>query len=83
MKLDIQSIVRDHCRTLVDKQSLKPSIADFVIFFGLPLIIAIFVGKRGFLLKTDVYNVSVTFFGIFIALLLNMQVAIFAIFQRK
>lgn len=34
-------------------------------------------------LEKDVYNVSITFFGIFLALLLNLQVAIFAIFQRK
>lgn len=83
MKLDVQLIVRDHCRTLVDGQDLKASIADFVVFLGIPLVIAIFASERGFLLRKDAYNVSITFFGIFIALLLNIQVAIFAIFQRK
>ncbi|QDH74990.1 hypothetical protein FKQ52_09375 [Brevundimonas sp. M20] len=32
---------------------------------------------------SNFYNVSITFFGIFIALLLNVQVAVFGIFQRK
>lgn len=83
MKLDVQSIVRDHCLTLIEGQSAKASVLDFVTFLGLPLIVAVLAGERGFDLKTDAYNVSITFFGIFIALLLNIQVAIFAIFQRK
>lgn len=83
MKLDVQSIVRDHCLTLTEGQSAKASVCDFLTFLGLPLMIVIFAGQRGFELKADAYNVSITFFGIFIALLLNIQVAIFAIFQRK
>lgn len=43
-------------------------------------VISYFLNLR---LDKDVYNVSITFFGIFLALLLNLQVAIFAIFQRK
>ncbi|WGJ14034.1 hypothetical protein QEV83_15425 [Methylocapsa sp. D3K7] len=37
----------------------------------------------GFAASKDIYNVSITFFGIFAALLLNLQVAAFGIFQRK
>lgn len=83
MKLDVQSIVRDHWRTLTKGQSATASLTDFLTFLGLPLIAAIVAGQHGLELKIDAYNVSVTFFGIFIALLLNIQVAIFAIFQRK
>jgi hypothetical protein len=36
-----------------------------------------------FFVGPDFYNISITFFGIFIALLLNIQVAVFGIFLRK
>ncbi|NHO34443.1 hypothetical protein GOB85_18495 [Acetobacter sp. LMG 1636] len=39
--------------------------------------------KYKLILSKDFYNLSITFFGIFIALLLNIEVAIFAIFTRK
>ncbi|WP_082564651.1 hypothetical protein [Caulobacter sp. Root1472] len=83
MKVDVTSIIRDHLRTLYNARTGKSSLGDAVIFFLLPAL----AGGFSFLLKFSVaqefYNVSITFFGIFIALLLNIQVAIFAIFQRK
>ncbi len=39
-----------------------------------------FVGIKA---SKDFYNVSVTFFGVFVALLLNFQVAAFGIYNRK
>lgn len=83
MKLDVQSIVLDHCLTLTNGQSAKVSAIDLLTFFALPLMVAIVAGQRGLELQTDAYSVSITFFGIFIVLLLNIQVATFAIFQRK
>lgn len=83
MKLDVQSIVRDHCLTLGEEKSVKVFVIDLFTFLGLPLLLAIFVGYRGFEIKTEAYNVSITFFGIFVALLLNIQVAVFGIFQRR
>lgn len=83
MKLDIQSIVRDHCLTLSEGQSVRESVLDFLTFLGLPIVVAIVAHQFEFKLKVEAYNVSITFFGIFIALLLNIQVAIFSIFQRK
>lgn len=84
MKIDIRYIVRDHMRTLRNAQTNKVSVSDIVLFYAVPAALAgaAFWLKFEFK-KADVFNVSVTFFGIFIALLLNIQVAIFAVFQRK
>lgn len=83
MKIDIRAIVRDHLLTLYDDSTGKRSVTDIVIFVALPLAAAIIAFMKNFSVTPEFYNVSITFFGIFIALLLNIQVAIFAIFQRK
>jgi len=83
VKIAVGVIVRDHFRTLYDKDAVTASVGEFSLFYGLPVIIAMLGYFQHFSLKPDGYNVSITFFGIFIALLLNIQVAIFAIFQRK
>lgn len=83
MKISVSSIVRDHFKTLYAGDGALATIGDFLLFFGMPIAGAAFAWGRGFELKSDAYNLSITFFGIFIALLLNIQVAIFSIFQRK
>ncbi len=83
MKIDVGVIVRDHFRTLYDKKAVKASVGEILLFYGAPLVLAILAYERAFIMKADGYNVSITFFGIFIALLLNIQVAMFSIFQRK
>ncbi|WP_426022326.1 hypothetical protein [Brevundimonas sp. PWP3-1b1] len=83
MKIDIRQIIGDHLSTLKDGRTKRLSVSDLLIFFFVPVI----MGLAAFLVKMpldrDVYNAAITFFGIFIALLLNVQVAIFGIFQRK
>lgn len=59
------------------------SLSDIFIFYLLPIGLGLFAYGSYLCLEKDVYNVSITFFGIFLALLLNLQVAIFGIFQRK
>jgi hypothetical protein len=54
-----------------------------MVFYTMPIFIGCAVYISHIKLEKDVYSVSITFFGIFLALLLNLQVAIFAIFQRK
>lgn len=83
MKIGVYSIIRDHFATLCEGGRWSTAVWDFLIFFGGPLVLSLFAFERNFELKTEAYNVSITFFGIFIALLLNIQVAIFSIFQRK
>ncbi len=83
MKIGIASIVRDHLSSLYDADTKRISIFDVVLFFGIPLSLSLSSYFAGLSLTPEAYNVSITFFGIFIALLLNIQVAMFAIFQRK
>jgi len=84
MKIDVRYIIRDHFRTLRDAKAKRTSVFDIILFYIVPLVVASSAYYQGVTFKkADVYNVSITFFGIFIALLLNLQVAIFAILQRR
>jgi hypothetical protein len=83
LKINIASILVAHVQTLYDARSDKIAKADIFVFYALPLLLALGAWWFGLRLKADHYNASITFFGIFLALLLNIQVAIFSIFQRK
>jgi glucan phosphoethanolaminetransferase (alkaline phosphatase superfamily) len=83
MKINVSSIVRDHFDTLYDVRSDHISRFDIALFYGFPSIAAGASYYVGLHLKPDAYSISITFFGIFIALILNIQVAMFSIFQRK
>ena len=83
MKIDVTSIIVDHLRTLRNFPSDRVSLSDVCLFYVLPVAIAILAYYSDLVVKADFYNVSITFFGIFVALLLNIQVAIFGIFIRK
>ena len=83
MKINVASIVRDHWATLHNAGSNSTSWADILLFYGLPGLSGVVAYAISLTIKSDSYNVSITFFGIFVALLLNIQVAIFGIFQRK
>lgn len=83
MKINIFPIISDHLNTLRDARSEKYSVLDFILFYVLPAVVSITPYIWNIRFDTAFYNLSITFFGIFIALLLNVQVAIFGIFQRK
>lgn len=83
MKINVLSIVRDHFETLYDSRSNRSSMFDIVLFYVFPIVAGISSYYAGALLKPEAYTVSITFFGIFVALILNIQVAMFSIFQRK
>ena len=84
MKTSIRYIIRDHFKTLRNAETGRISVFDIVLFYMMPASLAIIAYCFNLhLKKADAYNVSITFFGIFIALLLNIQVAIFSILQRK
>ena len=82
MKIEPSRIIIDHLASLKSAGSGKTSISDLTIFYIVPVLIGVlawlFLSLRG-----EVYNAALTFFGIFIGLLINVQVALFAIFQRK
>lgn len=83
MKVDTNQIIRDHIATLRDDRSGRTSKADILTFYLVPVLTGCAAYWMRFKVSGDVYNVSITFFGIFVALLLNLQVAAFGVFQRK
>lgn len=83
MKIDVSSIVREHLATLHVAGKTGLSLGDFTLFYIVPVATMVFSVWANFEARSDAYNASLTFFGIFIALLLNIQVGMFAIFQRK
>jgi hypothetical protein len=83
VKINVYSVIRDHLQTLRKADSGRISYTDIVVFYGLPIAMSSVSIMKKLTIEADGYSVSITFFGIFIALLLNIQVAIFAIFQRK
>lgn len=83
MKINPTIIILDHLNTLRDSRTGKASAVDFTVFFALPGAIGGAAYYWKFNVRPEIYNASIAFFGIFIALLLNIQVAIFAILQRK
>lgn len=83
MKIDFRPIVRDHFATLYVAETRRISVLDIILFFAAPLLVGAVSFFFCFSVKQEFYNVSITFFGIFIALLLNLQVAVFSIYQRK
>lgn len=83
MKIDFRQIIIDHFSTLRDDRSGRLSLFDIFVFFIIPICLGIAAWRCKLTFDRDVYNVAITFFGIFVALLLNVQVAIFGIFQRK
>lgn len=83
MKINIYIIFRDHINTFYDYESNSKSLFDFVLFYGLPIVLSLLSFYFSITMKSDYYNLSITFYGIFLALLLNIQVAIFSIYQRE
>lgn len=83
MKINIIGIISSHIRTLYNAKSGKFSYQDFVLFYIAPLILGCISFKFDVYFNREAYNLSITFFGIFIALLLNIQVAIFSVYTRK
>ena len=83
MKVNIWQIVADHLCTLRNNVTGKISIVDILLFFFVPIFAGVLVYFASVKASKDFYNVSMTFFGVFVALLLNFQVAAFGIYNRK
>jgi hypothetical protein len=83
VKISVLHIIAEHFRTLKDTETGRIPPSDLIIFVAIPIIFAIGSTFCNIKIGKDFYNLSITFFGIFIALLLNIQVAMFSVFQRN
>ena len=81
-KINISGIVNDHLGTLVHEHSGKRSAPDYVLFYGVPLIVAFaMVWFKGFFGKT-IGGVLITSLSVFAALLLNLLLLIYDIVRK-
>jgi hypothetical protein len=83
VKISPKDIVVGHLRTLQNDSTGRVSLIDWLVFYGLPIAAGIAVWYSGQMVTNEVFNGSASVFGIFVGLLLNVQVAIFGIFLRK
>ena len=83
MKINVWQIIIDHLDTLRNDVSKRISFVDVLTFFIFPILCSILGYLACVKVSKDFYNVSITFFGVFVALLLNFQVAAFGIYNRK
>lgn len=83
MKIDISSIIFSHLSTLKNAQSGRFSIADILIFYGLPILVAFGVYYRAATFNNDIFAQSIAVFSIFSALLFSVQVALFGIYTKR
>ncbi len=83
MKANVFHILKAHLATMKvggDDRYHRP---DVLLFFFLPLLVCFFVWIVGGKLDREAFNVSISVFAIFSALLLNVQIALFSIYQRE
>jgi len=92
MKINVVSIFTDHLKTLrhyePDKsleQDSSPRLSreDVLIFFIAPALLATTGIVLGANLDKDTYGMSISVFAIFSGLLLNVQIALFSVYQRS
>lgn len=82
-KISPWAIFTAHFATLRDYRTGRLSLADISLFFLVPVLIGAILLYRNELVSGDFYKESASVFGIFAALLLNVEVAIFGIFLRR
>jgi hypothetical protein len=82
-KIDVFMIIRDHLSTLKDNHTKKTSWTDFLLFFGLPLVLSVGVVSAGVVLDKDLVNLLIAIFSIFVGLLFNLLLLIFDIAEKQ
>lgn len=83
MKINISHIISGHVRSLGDGNKGYVFFVDLFIFYFVPGLIAYLFVFVDVPIHRDVYNVMISAFAIFGALLLNVQVALFSIYHRS
>jgi hypothetical protein len=81
-KINVAAIVSDHWGTLVHEHNHKPSLVDYLIFYGLPLVAAgLLVWLKG-VFGQAVTGILITSFSVFAALLFNLLLLVYDLVKR-
>ena len=76
-KVDIRSIVREHLNSLKNFSTGRHSVADYILFFGVPAILVASSIYMGYDLSDEARGALVNASAIFLGLLLNLLVLMF------
>ena len=82
-KFSINSIATAHFRTLSNYRTGKTEISSVFINLIFPLIIAFVFTYFKLLIATGEFNVILTAFSVFAALLLNLMILLYSILNRE
>lgn len=83
VKISPIGIIKSHISTLRNDESGRVSFTDWFVFYACPFVGFAASTLFGGRVTNEVLNGSASVFGIFVGLLLNVQVAMFGIFMRK
>ncbi|WP_375418292.1 hypothetical protein [uncultured Hymenobacter sp.] len=82
LKIDVRSIISAHFRTLVDDNTQRAGVSDWVTFLLLPLAAAGGLVGLGAYMSENILSTVVSAFSIFVGLLLNVIVLLFEIVRN-
>ncbi|WP_422354945.1 hypothetical protein [Roseivirga pacifica] len=82
-KINVLNIVKEHFNTIKHATSGKTSRSDRWVFYYTPILISILPVLMDIRLQKDTINLLITVQSIFIGLLLNLLVLLYALIQRK
>lgn len=81
-KVNVSDIVSNHIKTLVNANTSKPSLEDWIIFLFIPMATALVVGWFQLEISEGLANTLITILAIFVGLLMNVIVLLFDIVKR-
>jgi hypothetical protein len=82
-KVNVVVIVEKHLQTLVNAQTKKHELGDYVTFLFIPSIVSLALIWFGFLLNKDFVGIICSILSIFVGLFFNVIVIIFDIVKRE
>lgn len=83
-KVNVVQVVRDHVATLKRESDKKGSVADVLLFFGVPLLVAVVMTVWFRIrLSRELVGILVTSFSIFAALLFNLLLLIYDVARKR
>lgn len=78
-KIDFSSIIKDHFKTFHVHSNGGVSWADWTLFIGFPILVAVAISLTDFKLNNELITAVITAASIFAGLLLNLLVLIYTI----
>lgn len=83
MKIDVSPIIKSHLKTLRSDEKGRRSYFDFSIFFGVPIVLGFVVYDFRIEFFPAFYPIALSFFGVFLAILMNVQIGLLSVYQKE